>query len=307
MHKVSLLAVASCLAITACGGGSGDSSAPEAKSSITEENAKSVSKVVLQQITGTSSRTQQSSEQPSSATSSGKSTIKAGIVIEQNIKDVDVSFEICNNESGSASASLNDKNNNGQVDLNETVTIDYTNCQVNETTFLNGAQSITITKNIPNDYAATVSTRQFTVTVNGQSITTNGTIKVSAEESNEALTFGADFINFSEIIGNDRLTIHSGYFENIITENSYELTQETVSSSSEYEGKITIKTEPSLIGSIDENQISPPSSGKIRAIADNGSYILIDTDDGDGDTDTFNLTIDDGATTITSSERWSQL
>lgn len=478
MSKKALLAITSCLALAACGGSGGDSSGSTPSSSITPQNAKSVTRAVLQQITGTSQLGLTTSS-ARSVTASNKSTIRAGVVIEQNLQatgsldlnsgitpncgnsnqpsviysvsedisldcdftvhktsqltfsnnaiftvngtltlvgdttatgnisltadnldlqgqlktdqniilnstnaenppsnckkavqksqargnltisnganidsayacaatnevitvgsignvDIDINeatvsnkgtlvvdnqtlnantaqsitlTSFCTNKDGSAIFGLDDANKNQILDLGERNYSTYSNCQISNMIFLDGQQSITVSQLTPS-YKAKIENDNFTITNNGKGTTVNGIVDITMSQVNDQQVIRIAFTNFSETIGINTFTIHNGFVETRINGAQYEISQSNVVSNSAFIGKITFKTESPLKGSISNGLPQTPVSGQLRATADDGSFILIDANDGDNDADTFNLTISSDGTTTTTVERWSQL
>jgi|GEM_PF-6322059 len=236
-------------------------------------------------------------------TESSSESSGTGITIAQSISDLLIT--LCLNTDGTADFNYDDSNSNSILDLGEVSHANYNNCQFTESLSFDGKQSTTVTEFFPS-YKSTVSNNNYSITENGKTSTSNGSVSLSASDTNGVQNFRSEFNEFSEATGIETTTLHSGYIETSFSNSSYEMTQDTVISGSSFSGKLAIKTDPNLKGSMLKGELLTPSSGKLKATAEDGSYIIIDADDGDNNTDTFNLTVSNGAT-LTSVQKWSEL
>ncbi len=211
-------------------------------------------------------------------------------------------------DAGSTKVTVEDNNNNEELDSGDSISIAFNSCTENhddDTSTMNGVLTVklnTFSADSEN-LNATVILDNLEATENGEENSVDGSFVVDLQSDNDEITFSVKgeklvFVDEEEVGILSNFDMHNSYNE--ITD-AWTQSQNATIASTEIGGRIVITTVTELKGAGDNH----PNVGELKFSGANGGFVSMNADT--GNLDTVIVTIFDGNTTSSEELNWDDL
>lgn len=307
----TLLVTSVMLGLSACGGGGSDGDSNNEGSGnvsttpvvITEENGRQIAASGASGALSAGDATRDAADFDDSITSehvvpSVKNVVRLALSKSDDFSSRAKSSVTNDCDSGSVTMTVNDANNNEELDSGDSIEMTFNNCSDSDydggTTTMSGSTTITFT-NIDlmgENMDVKIEFDDLTTVDATDTVSMDGDIRLVSTVSNDLSSSRVSGDKIEARVNDDFVLVRDFDMEQTWNEINNEWTQSTDAkyASSEFDGQVTIDTIRALQGTGD----NPPYTGEMRIEGADNTFVALDADT--GNLNTVFVTINDGPT-----------